>query len=85
MIMLEIVVKIAHQIKPLLYRYSKGLLCYAFFDALCHYQNQKPAILYVGILHNADYVLAAVFGGYFYIINRIFSMRRRCSVPVEMI
>ena len=30
MIMLEIVVKIAHQIKPLLYCYSKGLLCYAF-------------------------------------------------------
>ena len=24
---------------------------------------------------NADYVLAAVFGGYFYIINHIFSIR----------
>ena len=25
--------------------------------------------------HNMDYVLAAVFGGYFYIINRILSIR----------
>lgn len=56
MIMREIVVKIAHQIKPLLYWYSKNLLCYTFFDAVCHYQNQKRLFLYV---------VAAVFGGYF--------------------
>ena len=56
MIMREIVVKIAHQIKPLLYWYSKDLLCYTFFDAVCHYQNQKRLFLYV---------VAAVFGGYF--------------------
>ena len=54
--MREIVVKIAHQIKPLLYWYSKDLLCYTFFDAVCHYQNQKRLFLYV---------VAAVFGGYF--------------------
>ena len=54
--MLEIVVKIAHQIKPLLYRYSKGLLCYAFFDVVYHCHNQKGLFLYVSLLHNADYV-----------------------------
>ena len=32
--------------------------------------------LYVSRLqHNMDYVFIAVFGGYFYIINRIFSIR----------
>jgi hypothetical protein len=54
--MFEIVVKIAHRIKPLLHRYSKGLLYYAFFDAVCNYQNQQRLFLYVCILHNADYV-----------------------------
>ena len=31
--------------------------------------------LYVLMQHNEDYVIAAVFGGYFYIINRMFSIR----------
>lgn len=30
--------------------------------------------LYVLMQHNEDYVIAAVFGGYFYIINRMFSI-----------
>ena len=65
MILFEIVAKIACQIKPLLYRYSKGLLCYAFFDVVYYSHNQKGLSLFMGLLHNADYVVAAVFGGYF--------------------
>ena len=29
--------------------------------------------------HNEDYVIAAVFGGYFYIINRMFSIHYKAS------
>ena len=35
---------------------------------------------YVNLLHNADYVVAAIFGGYFYIINRI----RKCTDLKEL-
>ena len=42
-------------------------------------------ILSVNDKKRLDAGFAAAFGGLFHIMSRIFSMRWRCSVPVEMI
>ena len=42
---------------------------------VCYTILAKIGLLQPKVQHNVDYVIAAVFGGYFYIINRIFSIR----------
>ena len=44
-------------------------------DIINEYNWILNPFLYVLMQHNEDYVIAAVFGGYFYIINRMFSIR----------
>ena len=56
---------------------------YAFSNLTLRSMN-AGVYFYLALQHNTDYVFAADFGGLFQIMSRIFSMRRRCSVPVEM-
>ena len=61
--------------------YKSSVLCYNVINrSILSVSMEK-----IWIQHNVDYVSAAGFGGFFHNINRIFSIRRRCSVPVEMI
>lgn len=61
--------------------YKSSVLCYnAIRKSMPNVSTEK-----IWLQHNTNYVSAAGFGGFFYNISRIFSMRRRCSVPVEMI
>lgn len=71
--------------KALLFIFSNTVIRLGF---LCAFLSSSISIkkhsLYF-LQHNTDYVSAAAFGGLFHIMSRIFSMRRRCSVPLEMI
>ena len=71
--------------KALLFVFSNTVIRLGFLYAfLSSSISAKENLLYF-LQHNADYVSAAAFGGLFHIMSRIFSMRWRCSVPVEMI
>lgn len=82
--------KLILQNKPFLSflkRYTKWLcFLYTFYNL-----SFVASFFCVEIQHNIDYVVSVVIYGCFfdkardYIINRIFSIRRRCSVPVETI
>ncbi len=56
-----------------------------FFSNLTARRMNADVCFYPALQHNANYVSTAAFGGLFHIMSRIFSMRWRCSVPVEMI
>ena len=71
--------------KALLFVFSNTVIRLGFLYAfLSSSISAKEDLLYF-LQHNTDYVSAAAFGGLFHIMSRIFSMRWRCSVPVEMI
>lgn len=71
--------------KALLFVFSNTVIRLGFLYAfLSSSISAKENLLYF-LQHNTDYVSAAAFGGLFHIMSRIFFMRWRCSVPVEMI
>ena len=75
MINAKIVITHATQNKPFQLLAGKGLDFYAHFQLIAFVNLLGVPFWFWKLQHNEDYVVAAVFGGYFYIINRIFSIR----------
>ena len=71
--------------KALLFVFSNTVIRLGFLYAFLSSSFSAKENLFFFLQHNPVYFSAAAFGGLFHIMSRIFSMRWRCSVPVEMI
>ncbi len=63
---------------------TKTLYIFPYYGIINLESALKRTSILIFMQHNIDYVSATDLGGFFHSMRRIFSIRRRCSVPVEI-